>query len=341
MYRNSSEGPKADTNTEKTSDVQTEVAEAKTPPIDDILEATMKLFQSSDSMAFPLTGLLVTFCNRNKGEDRPKVISYLIQQLKLCLLEASKETSTLCMISHTLALLLAEDVTAREIAVNNGIVSVSIDILVKFLEGTESQSELLQEQEKEGAEEKSTPVDVDKEKGGAFEKIFGKSTGYLTIEEGNRVLNVACDLIKRHVPAMVMQAVLLLCARLTKTHTLALQFLENGGMIDLFSIPKSCFFPGYDTVASAIIRHLIEDPQTLQTAMELEVRQALSGTRYAGRVPPRVFLTSMAPLISLSLMRLRLKPGLYQLLQSKLLDTNQTLRFPFRRRRRSPRQQNR
>ncbi|CAH1444286.1 unnamed protein product [Lactuca virosa] len=336
---NSSEGPKVDSNTEKTSDVQTEVAETKTPPIDDILAATMKLFQSSDTMAFPLTDLLVTFCNRNKGEDRPKVILYLIQQLKLSPLEASKETSTLCMISHTMALLLAEDVTAREIAVNNGIVSVSIDILIKFLEGTESQSELLvpkcisalllildnllqsrpkvssdskeaslpdfkqeqeQEQKKEGVEEKPTPVDVDKEKekGGAFEKIFGKSTGYLTIEEGNRILNVACDLIKRHVPAMVMQAVLLLCARLTKTHTLALQFLENGGMIDLFSIPKSSFFPGYDTVASAIIRHLIEDPQTLQTAMELEVRQALSGTRHAGRVPPRTFLTSMAPLIS-------------------------------------------
>ncbi|KAI3526712.1 hypothetical protein L1887_05974 [Cichorium endivia] len=340
LKRNSSEGPKADTNTEKTSDVQTEVAEAKTPPIDDILEATMKLFQRSDSMAFPLTDLLVTFCNRNKGEDRPKVISYLIQQLKLCPLEASKETSTLCMISHTLALLLAEDVTAREIVVNNGIVCVSIDILVKFLEGTESQSELLvpksisalllildnllQSRPKVSPDSKEPESKQEQEK-----------------EEGNRVLNVACDLIKRHVPAMVMQAVLLLCARLTKTHTLALQFLENGGMIDLFSIPKSCFFPGYDTVASAIIRHLIEDPQTLQTAMELEVRQALSGTRYAGRVPPRVFLTSMAPLISLSLMRLRLKLGLYQLLQSKLLDTNQTLRFPFRRRRRSPRQQNR
>ncbi|GJX83006.1 E3 ubiquitin protein ligase UPL1-like protein [Tanacetum coccineum] len=41
-----------------------------------------------------------------------------------------------------------------------------------------------------------------------------------------------------------------------------------------------------------------EDPQTLQTAMELEVRQALSGSRHAGRVPPHVFLTSMAPLIT-------------------------------------------
>nr|XP_043627768.1 E3 ubiquitin-protein ligase UPL1-like [Erigeron canadensis] len=334
---NSSETPKVDNNAEKSTDVETEVAEVRTPmpPIDDILAATMKLFQSSDLMAFPLTDLLVTFCSRNKGEDRLRVISFLIQQLKLCPLEASKETSTLCMVSHTLALLLAEDVIAREIAVKNGIVSVSIDILIKFIAGIKSQNELLvpkcisalllildnllqsrpkissdskegtqteslpeAKQGDEGIEQKPTPDSVDNEAGSAFEKIFGKSTGCLTVEEGSRVLSVACDLIKRHVPAMVMQAVLLLCARLTKTHTLALQFLENGGLIDLFSIPKTCFFPGYDTVASAIIRHLIEDPQTLQTAMELEVRQALSGSRHAGRVPPRAFLTSMAPLIS-------------------------------------------
>ncbi|KAL8209796.1 hypothetical protein R6Q57_006528 [Mikania cordata] len=320
---NSSETPKADNNTEKSTDGQTEVVEAKTPipPIDDILAATMKLFQSSDLLAFSLTDLLVTFCNRNKGEDRPKVMSYLTQQLKLCPLETSKETSTLCMISHTLALFLSEDVAAREIAVKNGIVSISIDIIMKFLAGTESQKELMvpkcisalllildnllqfkpkvssdSKEGTEGVEEKSIPVDEEKDT--KFEKIFGKSTGYLTVEEGSSVLNVACDLIKRHVPAMVMQAVLLLCARLTKTHTLALQFLENGGMVDLFSIPKTCFFPGYDTVASAIIRHLIEDPQTLQTAMELEVKQALGGNRHGGRVPSRVFLTSMAPLIS-------------------------------------------
>ncbi|KAJ0801926.1 putative HECT domain, ubiquitin interacting, UBA-like superfamily, armadillo-like helical [Helianthus annuus] len=314
---NSSETPKSDNNTEKSTDGQTETVEAKapTPPIDDILAATMKLFQSSDSMAFPLTDLLVTFCSRNKGEDRPKVISYLIQQLKLCPLETSKETSTLCIVSHTLALIVAEDITAREIAVNNSVVSIAIDILMRFLTGTESQNELLlvpkcisalllildnllQSKPKLSSDRKEGTEDVDDEKSNKFEKIFGKSTGYLTVEEGSRVVNVACDLIKKHVPATVMQAVLLLCARLTKTHTLALQFLENGGMTDLFGIPKTCFFPGYDTVASAIIRHLIEDPQTLQTAMELEVRQALSGSRHGGRVPPRVFLTSMAPLIS-------------------------------------------
>nr|GEY72927.1 E3 ubiquitin-protein ligase UPL1-like [Tanacetum cinerariifolium] len=213
---NSSETPKVD-NLEKPTEVQTKVAEAKTPPIDDILSATMKLFQSNESMAFPLTDLL--------------------------------ETSTLCMISHILALLLAEDVPVREMAVKNDVVSISIDILMKFLAGTESQEEvlvpkcvsalllildnLLQSRPKlspdskegsqagllpnskeeqasllvplDGTKEKPTLVDTDKEKG-IFETIFGKSTGYLTIEEGGRVLAVACDLIKRHVPAIVIQA---------------------------------------------------------------------------------------------------------------------------------------
>lgn len=337
----SSETSKVDS-TEKLADVPTEEGQTKVPPIDDILAATMKLFQSSDSMVFPLTDLLVTLCSRNKGEDRLKVISYLIQQLKLCPLEFSKDTSALCMTSHTLALLLAEDGSTREVAAQNGIVSVAIDILMNFNARTESENELLVPKcisalllildnllqsrprvasdstevtpagslpdpsaehaslsvPQEGTVEKSTPVALEKETGSIFENVFGKSTGYLTIEESGRVLTVACDLIKRHVPAMVMQAVLLLCARLTKTHAMALQFLENGGMSALFSIPRACFFPGYDTVASAIIRHLIEDPQTLQTAMELEIRQTLSGSRHAGRVPPRAFLTSMAPVIS-------------------------------------------
>ncbi|XP_076930173.1 E3 ubiquitin-protein ligase UPL1-like, partial [Bidens hawaiensis] len=323
---NSSETPKSDNTTEKSNGGQTEVAEAKTPtpPIDGILAASIKLLQSSDSLAFSLTDLLATFCNRNKGEDRPKVILHLIEQLKLCPLETSKETSTLCILSHTLALIVAEDVTAREIAVKNGVASIAIDILMKFLAETESQNELLvvpkcisalflildyllQSKPKvssdikggtEHTDEKFTPDNLDDNNCCKFGKIFGKSTGYLTVEEGSKVVNIACDLIKKHAPAMVMQAVLLPCARLTKTHTLALQFLEDGGLSDLFSIPKSCFFPGSDAVASAIIRHLIEDPQTLQTAMELEIRQALDGSRHVGRIASRVFLALMAPLIS-------------------------------------------
>ncbi|KAG6793628.1 hypothetical protein POTOM_002843 [Populus tomentosa] len=330
----SSEGSKAG-NVDKSIDALTEEGQMKVPPIEDILAASVKLCQSSDTMAFSLTDLLVTLCNRNKGEDRLKVASYLIEQLKLCPLDFSKDSSALCMISHILALLLFEDGTVREIAAQNGIVAAATDVLMNFKARNASGSEILvpkcvsalllildnmlQSRPRisseimggtqtvsppdssvpaSGAEEKVTSDFPEKESGTALEKILGKSTGYLTIEESHKVLLVVCDLMKQHVPAVIMQAILQLCARLTKTHVLALQFLENGGLVALFNLPRSCFFPGYQTVASAIVRHLLEDPQTLQTAMELEIRQTLSGNRHAGRFSPRTFLTSMAPVIS-------------------------------------------
>ncbi|XP_021641769.2 E3 ubiquitin-protein ligase UPL1 isoform X2 [Hevea brasiliensis] len=327
----SSEGSKVD-NVDKSIDLLTEEAQMKAPPVDDILAASVKLFQSSDTMAFSLTDLLVTLCNRNKGEDRPKVASYLIQQLKLCPLDFSKDSSALCMISHILALLLFEDGTVREIAAENGIIPATIDILMNFKASNASANEILvprcisalllildnmlqsrpriSSEALEGTQTGSLPdssviasaiegklaADIpDKETSSAFEKILGKSTGCLTYEESHKVLLLACDLMKQHVPAVITQAVLQLCARLTKTHALALKFLEGGGLVALFNLPRSCFFPG---VAAAIIRHLIEDPQTLQTAMELEIRQTLSGNRHVGRTNPRTFLTKMAPVIS-------------------------------------------
>ncbi|CAK7324495.1 unnamed protein product [Dovyalis caffra] len=330
----SSEGSKVD-NVDKPIDALTEGGQMKVPPAEDILAASVKLFQSSDKMAFSLTDLLLTLCNRNKGEDRLKVASYLIEQLKLCPLDFSKDSSALCMISHILALLLFEDGTVREIAAQNGIVAAATDVLMNFKARNASGSEILVPKcisalllildnmlqsrprissESVGGTQTASPPDAsvlasgmdekvasdfpEKESGAALEKILGKSTGYLTIEESHKVLLVACDLMKQHVPAVIMQAIMQLCARLTKTHVLALQFLENGGLAALFSLRRSCFFPGYDTVAAAIIRHLLEDPQTLQTAMELEIRQTLSGNRHAGRISPRTFLTSMAPVIS-------------------------------------------
>ncbi|KAE8654176.1 E3 ubiquitin protein ligase upl2, putative isoform 2 [Hibiscus syriacus] len=102
------------------------------PPIDDILNASLKLFQCSNNMTFSLTDLFVALCNHNKGEDRPKVLSFLIQQLKLCPLDFSKDSTALCMISHIVALFLSEDGNTREIAGQNGIVPAVIDILMEF-----------------------------------------------------------------------------------------------------------------------------------------------------------------------------------------------------------------
>ncbi|XP_047340664.1 E3 ubiquitin-protein ligase UPL1-like [Impatiens glandulifera] len=324
---------------DKPADVLSEECQIKLPPVDDVLAATVKLFSSGDCLAFPLTDLLVTLCNWNKGEERPKVTSYLIQQLKLCHIDFTNDASVLSMVTHVLALLLSEDGCTRGLAANSGIVCTSIDILVHYKAKADLVNEglapkcistillildnLLQIRpgvsidsgeggifpyssgEKatrlvpEGIKElKPTSEAHQKDSESAFEKVFGKSTGYLTTEESYKVLDIVCDLIKQKVPAITMQAVLQLCARLTKVHSLALQFLECGGMIALLNLPRTCFFPGYDMLASSIIRHLLEDPQTLQTAMEMEIRQTLGGNRQGSRVTPRTFLTSMAPVIS-------------------------------------------
>ncbi|KEH31409.1 E3 ubiquitin-protein ligase UPL1-like protein [Medicago truncatula] len=336
----SSETTKVD-NVEKTIDVPIEEGHTKKPPVDDILAASVKLFQSSDSVAFQLSDLLVTLCNQNKGEDRPKVISYLLQQLKLCPLDFSTENCALGILAHVISLLLFEDGSTREVAAQNGIISTIIDILTNLKDKPEMGKELpvskcisalllildqmLQSRPKTEnieagtrtgsmpdssgehgslqftdtvAQEEKKIDGREKEPGMDFENVLGKPTGFATIDESHKLLDITCDLIKQHVPAVVMQAVLQLCARLTKTHALALKFLENGGLAALFSLPRKSFFPGYDTVVSAIVRHLLEDPQTLQSAMELEIRQTLSGNRHSGRVSPRSFLTSLAPVIS-------------------------------------------
>ncbi|KAK2383807.1 E3 ubiquitin-protein ligase UPL1 [Trifolium repens] len=127
----SSETTKVD-NVEKTIDVSTEEGHMKKPPVDDILAASVKLFHSSDSVAFQLSDLLVTLCNQNKGEDRPKVLSYLLQQLKLCPLDFSTDNCALGMLAHVITLLLFEDGSTREVAAQNGIISTIIDILTNL-----------------------------------------------------------------------------------------------------------------------------------------------------------------------------------------------------------------
>ncbi|KAK3132463.1 hypothetical protein QOZ80_6AG0522110 [Eleusine coracana subsp. coracana] len=305
-------------------------------PLDGILTVSTKLFCTSDSMAFPLTDLLVTICNRNKGENRQRVLLYLFEQLKHFPSDLSAGMAALYTVARLLALLLSEDSVIREIGAENGVIphvlkilenlksktdqtdlmwnSVSalllvLDSMLQFnpklsmetAEGTcKSASDISSADSKANpplaTEKKTETVDsADDAWANVLENILGKSTGYLTDQESQKALSFCCEFIKQHVPATVMQAVLQLCARLTKTHALAAQFFENGSLASLLNLPRSCIFLGFDTLASAIVRHLIEDPQTLQSAMELEIRQSLNnrGSRTA-----RSFLTNMAPLIS-------------------------------------------
>ncbi|RLN36122.1 E3 ubiquitin-protein ligase UPL1-like [Panicum miliaceum] len=307
-------------------------------PLDDILTVSTKLFCSSDSaMTFPLTDLLVTLCNRNKGECRQRVVLYLFEQLRRFSSDAMVDTGALYSVGRLLALLLSEDSGIREIGAENGVVTHVLNMLENLKSRTEQTDQtwnsisalllvldnMLQFNPKlntettdgasksisdaSSADSKANPTPHDGKKTettdsadnasatNVFKNILGKPTGYLTDEESQKALVCCCEFIKKHVPATVMQAVLQLSARLTKAHSLAAQFFGNGGLSSLLNLPSACIFPGFETLASAIVRHLIEDPPTLQSAMELEIRQSLSNR---GSRTPRSFLTNMAPLIS-------------------------------------------
>lgn len=44
----------------------------------------------------------------------------------------------------------------------------------------------------------------------------------------------------------------------------------------ILELPGACFLPEHEPYVSAIFRHILEDPVTLQAAMEAEIRNTLS-----------------------------------------------------------------
>ncbi|KAG9144120.1 hypothetical protein Leryth_013765 [Lithospermum erythrorhizon] len=187
-----------------------EECQTKEPLVDDILSAIMKL-HGNDSLAYPLADLLVTLCNRNKREDRAKIIPYLVQQLKLCPLELNN-SSPLSMVSHTLVLLLSEDGNTQDAQQRPKLSTDGGDVI---LEG---------------------------------------SLPYSAEEQASSLLAGGCSIY-------IQLANISICSRFIKP------MMASGCSFDL------------QEAIPAIVRHLLEDPLTLQTAMELEIRQTLSGSR--------------------------------------------------------------
>ena len=48
----------------------------------------------------------------------------------------------------------------------------------------------------------------------------------------------------------------------------------------ILDMPLACFSPDLEPYISAIMRHILEDPITLQAAMEAEIRSTLSKGRH-------------------------------------------------------------
>ncbi|XP_028066908.1 E3 ubiquitin-protein ligase UPL2-like isoform X3 [Camellia sinensis] len=297
------------------------------PPVDDLLSTCTKLLQMKESLAFPVRDLLVMICSQNNGQYRSNIISYVIEQVKLCDSD-SGNGNMLYALFHVLALIFHEDAVAREVASKTGLVKVASDLLSHWVSTSfdkeKSQvpkwvtaaflaidrlsqvdqklnaniAELLKKDDVGGHQ---TSLVIDEDKQNKLQSALGLSPKNISIQEQKRLIDIACGCIRNQLPSETMHAVLQLCSTLTKTRSVAVSFLDAGGLPLLLSLPTSSLFVGFDNIAATIIRHMLEDPQTLQLAMESEIRHSVvtaANRQSNGRLTPRNFLLNLTSVIS-------------------------------------------
>lgn len=300
---------------------------AQLPPVDELLLTCTRLLQMKESLAFPVRELLILISSQNDGHCRPKVITHIIDHVKACssISDASNDTM-LSAFFHVLALILHEDAVAREVASKNGLVKIALDLLSQWnpvLCNTQNSQvpkwvttsflaidRMLQVDPKFNTEilaaellkkenlSSQVAVVVDENKPNNLQSSLGFNP-YIDAHEQKRLIEIACRCIHDQVPSETMHVVLQLCATLTKVHSNALSFLDAGGLPPLLCLPTSCLFPGFENIAAMIVHHILEDPQTLQQAMESEIRYSVATNRHSnGRLSPRSFLQNLASVMS-------------------------------------------
>ncbi|CAF2040719.1 unnamed protein product [Brassica napus] len=284
------------------------------PPVEELITTCTKLLQMKEPLAFPVRDLLVLICSENNGEHRSGVISCLLSRIKdCCPVFDDTKNNLLSALLHVLALILHEDAGSREVALKAGIVRLVCDVLSKWDSGSIDKEKfnvpkwvttgflaidrLLQVDQKlnteliEELQKGETSLAIDESKQDKLQSVFG-SPQLVDADDQKKLIEIACTCIRNQLPSETMHAVLQLCSTLTRKHSVAVCFLDFGGVQGLLSLPSNSLFPGFDSVAASIIRHILEDPQTLQQAMESEIKHALAtlSNRHSNqRISPRNF----------------------------------------------------
>lgn len=301
------------------------------PPIEELLSTCAKLLQMKEPLAFPVRDLLAMMCSQNDGQYRSNIMTFIVDRVKECSLVADGgNVPMLSALFHVLALIFQDDAVAREVASNGGLVRVASDLLSKWESSSglvdrencqvpkwvttaflaidrllqvdqKLNSEIAEQLKKDSISGQQGSISIDEDKQNRLQSASGLSLKHIDLKDQKRLIEIACSCIKSQLPSETMHAVLQLCSTLTRTHSVAVSFLDAGGLSLLLTLPTSSLFPGFDNVAATIIRHVLEDPQTLQQAMEFEIRHSLvaAANRHSnGRVSPRNFLSSLSSAIS-------------------------------------------
>ena len=94
----------------------------------------------------------------------------------------------------------------------------------------------------------------------------------LSAEGRSSLLKSCVALISLPVDADALNAVLRLCLRLTQDFQLASDFASFGGVKMLLKLTQVSGFSGFESLATLLIRHILEDPSTLKHTIEKVIR---------------------------------------------------------------------
>ncbi|GFZ19397.1 hypothetical protein Acr_28g0001020 [Actinidia rufa] len=127
---------------------------------------------------------------------------------------------------------------ARAVALTNSLVKVASDLFLCWVPSScDSENSLVP---------KWTSVLIDEDKQNKLLPTLGLSLKNISIQEQKGLIEIACHCITKQLASDTMHAVLQLCSTLTRTHSVVVRFLDAG------------------------------DPQTLQQAMESEIRHSVA-----------------------------------------------------------------
>lgn len=111
-------------------------------------------------------------------------------------------------------------------------------------------------------------MDVDEKETEKTPGFICSSLAGLDMDQGSKLIVSCVGLLSIPADPDTLHAAMRLCLRLTRHYQHAENFAKLNGVKLLLNLSQSSAFSGFLTLATLLLRHLVEEPETLQHTME-------------------------------------------------------------------------
>jgi hypothetical protein len=278
---------------------------------DSALEWVLDVAQKARSLALPATDILSLLCEKD-GDVVVKAISERLNVLASASSESSTEDSQYSKLScflNVLGLISNQLTTLRShlLEKENDLVNMLSGVIRRGLIDAEKVNnaqmdavssifvlfELMSQSPKMSNKSKE-----DEEKLTVESFVTSMQQGLITEKDQHALLAISIEVLDQHkkINSNVLKNVLKTLANLTLSFDVAQKALEHGLLEKIMALPGDILrYYEFSTQLEVLLKHLVEDDNTLLQAMESYIRRRLPGLAVShGRVTPVVFLQTFA-----------------------------------------------